>query len=84
MTSATHPVDIGIFVGFLVINLIVGLRYGRSVKTIRDYALGGKNFSTATLVATIVATWSSGSLLFIDIENTYNHGLYYLMALLKR
>lgn len=80
MAVATHPIDIIIFVGFLVINLIVGLRYGRSVKTIKDYALGGKNFSTATLVATIVATWSSGSLLFIDIENTYSHGLYYLIA----
>lgn len=61
MTSSVHPVDIGIFAVFLAITLVVGLSYGRSVKTIRDYALGGKNFSTVTLVATIVATYSSGS-----------------------
>ena len=60
--------------------LVIGLSYGWKVKTIRDYALGGKNFSTSTLVATIVATYSSGSGLFIDLENTYTSGLYYILA----
>ena len=63
MNSLVHSVDIGIFAAFLAINLIVGLFYGRKVETLRDYALGGQNFSTATLTATIVATWTSGSFL---------------------
>jgi solute:Na+ symporter, SSS family len=54
MTSLAHPIDVGILVVFLAINLVVGLRHGR-VTSMRDYALGGKNFSTATLTATIVA-----------------------------
>jgi Na+/proline symporter len=79
MISTAYSIDIGILVVFLVANLVVGLRYGRSVKTLRDYALGGKNFSTSVLVATIVATWMSGSALFINLDKTYKQGLYYVI-----
>jgi Na+/proline symporter len=47
MTSTAHPIDIGILVVLLGVNLAIGLGYGRSVKTLRDYAVGGKNFSPA-------------------------------------
>lgn len=73
-------IDIAIFIGFLVINLIVGLRYGRGVGTVKEYALGRRNFSTGALVSTIVATWVSGSGFFITLSNTYSDGLYYLIA----
>ena len=72
--------DITIFIGFLALNLIVGLRYSKGIKTIQDYALGGRNFSTGALVAAIVATWVSGSGFFITINKTYTDGLYYLLA----
>ena len=52
------------------------------VKTIQDYALGGKNFSTATLTATIVATWFGGGALFRALETTYSQGLYYILPTL--
>ncbi len=54
-------IDVAIVVGFLILNLSVGFYYGRGVTNIRDFALGGRNFNTSTLVATIVATWMSGS-----------------------
>lgn len=76
-----HPVDLFILGVFLVATLIVGLSYGRQVKTIQDYALGGKNFSTYTLVATVVATYASGSAFFVNIENTYISGLYFIIPL---
>ena len=69
-------IDTIIFLGFLAINLIVGLRYGKTVKNMKDYALGGRNFSTGALVATIVATWTSGSGFFITLSKTYSDGLY--------
>ena len=47
-------VDIAIVVGFLLLNLGVGLYYGQGVKTIGEYALGGRNFTTATLTATVI------------------------------
>jgi Na+/proline symporter len=75
----TSNIDIIIFIAFLVINLLVGLKSGKKVKTIQDYALGGRNFSTGALVATIVATWASGSGLFVTLSNTYSDGLYYLI-----
>ena len=73
--------DIAIFIGFLALNLIVGLRYGKGVKTIQDYALGGQNFTTSTLVMTIVAIWVSGSIFFTILSKTYSDGFYYTIAL---
>ncbi|MGC0372280.1 MAG: hypothetical protein DGJ47_000990 [Rickettsiaceae bacterium] len=72
-------IDITIVIAFLVVNLGVGLYYGRDVKTIEDYATGGRNFSTAALVSTIVATSVTGSLFAIGVSRTYSHGLYDLI-----
>ena len=64
----SFDIDIAIVVGFLALTLIVGLGHGQKVKTIKDYALGGRNFSTAALVATTVATWASGSGFFVTLS----------------
>jgi len=76
-----HTVDIVIFIGFFVVNLVVGLLYRGRKKTFKEYAIGNKNFSTAAITATIVATWASGSLFFSDLEQTYSQGLYYVIAI---
>lgn len=65
---------------FLGLTLMVGMNHGRTVKTIRDYALGGRNFSTGALVATIVATYASGSNFIATINKTYTEGFYYMFA----
>lgn len=78
----SHPIDIVILVGFLVANLVVGLRHSRSIKTFQDYALGGRNFSTAVLVATIVATWITGRYLTVRIANVYQNGFYAIVVYL--
>ena len=67
-------IDVAIVVIFLVVTLGVGLYHGRNVKDIRDYALGGRNFSTATLAATIIATWISGSWFMITMTKAYQDG----------
>ncbi|PCJ25371.1 MAG: hypothetical protein COA94_06420 [Rickettsiales bacterium] len=82
MFGINLDLDISIVVGFLVVTLIVGMGHGRHIKTIEDYALGGRNFSTAALVATIVATWASGSGFFITMSNTYSDGLYFIIAVM--
>jgi Na+/proline symporter len=71
--------DILIFVVFLAVNLIVGIKYRGKKQTFKEYAIGNKDFSTATLVATIVATWASGSFFFYYLEQTYSNGLYYII-----
>ena len=67
-----------IFIAFLAGNFIFGLWTSRGVTTLRSYAIGDKNFSTATLVATIVATWVSGSFFFGNISDSYSYGLSYM------
>ncbi|HJK86556.1 MAG TPA: ATP-binding protein [Candidatus Megaira endosymbiont of Nemacystus decipiens] len=73
-------VDNAIVFAFLILTLVVGLGHGQNVKTVKDYALGGRSFSTAALVATIVATYASGSGFFINLSKTYSDGFYYLFA----
>ncbi len=75
-------IDSIIFLSFLIINLVVGLYYGRGVKNIKDYAIGDSNFSTMTIAATLVATWMSGSVFFTYITESYNNGLYFIWVAL--
>lgn len=77
----SFDIDIAIVVCFLTLNLVVGLMHGKNVKTIKDYALGGRNFSTAVLVATIIATWASGSMFFTTLTKTYSGGIEYFISL---
>jgi Na+/proline symporter len=72
--------DTLIFVAFFVINLIVGIIYRGKKQNFKEYAIGNKNFSTAALVATIVATQASGSMFLNGLEQTYSNGLYYVLA----
>jgi Na+/proline symporter/signal transduction histidine kinase len=72
-------IDSAIFITFLLVNLTVGLFYSRGIKSIREYAIGDRNFSTATLAATIVATWMAGSNISITVSETYSNGLYYII-----
>ena len=62
----TFNIDTIIFVGFLIINIVLGLTSSRGIKTIREYAVGNRNFSTATIAATIVATWITGEVFFYN------------------
>ncbi|PCJ28038.1 MAG: hypothetical protein COA94_03610, partial [Rickettsiales bacterium] len=73
-------IDVIIVAVFLIATLVIGLGHGGDVKTIKDYALGGRKFSTGALVATVVASWVSGSGFAITISRTYYDGLYYLVA----
>ena len=75
-------IDIVIVVGFLIATLLVGLMRGGAVTNIQDFALGGRNFHTGALVSTIVATWISGSFLFVSIEKIYSEGITLVAAYL--
>lgn len=72
-------IDTIIFLAFLAVTLLVGFKYGRGIKTIDDYALGGRNFSTLALVSTILATWVSGGMFFVGVSKIYANGLNYFI-----
>lgn len=72
-------IDILIFASFLAINLIVGFADIKNIKNIREYAIGKRNFSTGTIVATLIATWIGTSTFLIDNSRIYTDGLFYLL-----
>ena len=74
--------DILLFIVFLSANLIIGLLAGRRVKTLREYSIGDKDFSTATVSSTIVATWIGGGFMFYGLQNIYTNGLLFMIPLL--
>ncbi|RYE05696.1 MAG: alkaline phosphatase [Rickettsiaceae bacterium] len=75
-------IDIAIFVSFLVVNLVVGLTYGRGVKNINDYAVGDRNFSTGTIAATLIATWIGGGFFAWNLSKAYSDGLPFITAVI--
>jgi len=74
-------IDIIIFGLFLIINLAIGLLSSRRVNSLRDYAIGRKDFSTATLTATIVVSWIGSWYVFETLERTYTDGLYFIIVI---
>ena len=80
MHKISHNIDIIIIMSFLAINLIAGFYSGRSIKNIKEYSIGNKNFSTATIAVTIIATWIGGSDFAISLSETYKNGLWYVLA----
>jgi len=75
----TH-LDIILFSLFLAANIILGLVVGRRVKNIRDFSVGNKDFSTATVTSTIVATWVGGGFMFYALKNIYTSGLQFIIV----
>ncbi|AWN81358.1 High-affinity proline transporter PutP [Candidatus Cardinium hertigii] len=66
-------------VTFLLLTLAVGLYYSRKVTTLREYAVGNKDFTTAALVATMLATAYGGGGLVRTVECIHYFGLYWIV-----
>src|SRR5690349_4243996 len=73
-------IDSVIFIGFLAANLALGLWFSKGTKSITEYAIGNRNFSTATIAATLIATWVSGESFFTWVSEVYSNGLYIVWA----
>jgi Na+/proline symporter len=71
-----------LFVLFLALNLIIGLRAGLKVESIQDFAIGGKVFSTGAVTSTIIATWTGGGFLFYALQNIYSNGLAFIIPMM--
>lgn len=73
-------IDAFLVFSYLILTLILGIYWSRNIKDISDYALGGKNFPTFVLAATIIATHASASGFFLDVTKSYEDGIYKLLA----
>ena len=74
-------IDIAIVIGFLILNLAVGLYSGKGIKSIKEYSIGNQKFSTASLTATIVATWVGGNFFAFLVSKSYSDGIYYIIPI---
>lgn len=76
----TLNIDSTIFIVFIALTIVIGLFSSYGIKTMREYAIGDKKFSTATIAATIVATWAGGNYFVMIISETYANGLYFIWS----
>ncbi|MDD9140047.1 MAG: HD domain-containing protein [Candidatus Cardinium sp.] len=72
-------IDLLIIGLFLLITLIIGLYYGRGIKTFQDYAVGNKKMSTMVITLSLIATTYGGSILSSRPEGYYRSGLHALI-----
>lgn len=75
----TLTLDIALFGVFLAVNLITGLKYCGKRQTFKEYAIGDKQFSTATLTYFLFRSdYITLSNSLID-HHDYLHPRYYLI-----
>ena len=76
-----HIIDISIVGIYLLLCLAIGLYKSTKIKTIKEYAIGNKDFSTIVIISTIFATYVSAGATIGATEAIYRNGLIYALAL---
>lgn len=74
--------DQAIVIGYLLVVLVVGLLVGRNTKTIDDFAVGKRNFSTFVLFVSVFASVIDGSATLGLAETVFSHGHIYFLSYL--
>jgi Na+/proline symporter len=75
-------IDLGIVLIFLLITLVIGLRAGRGIKDIREYAVANRQFGTVALTLTYLATNIAGASVFGTTALIVDDGVIITAALL--
>lgn len=76
----TFNIDTVIFFIFLLANLYFGLKFSVGVKTLKQYAIGDRDFNSYIVAGTIIATWICGEFFYTIVTETYKEGLYFLLS----
>lgn len=74
-------IDALIIVAYFIIVLYAGLRSGREIKNINQFAIGNRNFSATTLVVTLTATLIGGGTTFGLAEKPSKFGIFMLVTI---
>ena len=74
-----NVIDLVIFSSFLLVNLLIGISCSKNVTTIREYAIGNRDFNTSSIVATIVASNIGAGFFSWTLIETYRQGIYFLI-----
>lgn len=65
---------------YLLITLVMGLYVGRNVKSMKDYAIANKIYSSPILIVTLLATIMGGTSTIGIAENVYRDGIIMIVA----
>ncbi|MFQ3307100.1 MAG: Na+/proline symporter/signal transduction histidine kinase [Candidatus Midichloriaceae bacterium] len=76
-----HIIDVSIVGIYLLLCVIIGLYKSTKIANIKEYALGNRNFSTFTIIATIFATFISANATLGIIGHIYELGLVFAISL---
>ncbi len=77
-----HIIDLAVIIVYLGVCLLIGLHKVKSVKTIRDYALGTGYIPTSILLFTIFATHMGAGSTVGTVEGLYSNGLIFAIAIM--
>src|ERR1700742_1554478 len=75
-------IDYLIVYAFLIISAIIGIRAGRNVMDIREYAIGNKSFTTVALALTLLATNFAGASVMNSTRYIFSSGIITTASLL--
>jgi solute:Na+ symporter, SSS family len=75
-------IDIIIITSYLLITLLIGLYAGKSMKGFTDFAVGGRNYGSWIILATLSASFMGGGYTFGISEKVFRYGIPYIICLL--
>ncbi|MDD9140086.1 MAG: sodium:solute symporter family protein, partial [Candidatus Cardinium sp.] len=58
----------------LIGTLVIGIYYGRGIKTFQEYAVGNRKMSTSVIAISLIATIYGGSHLGVGLDQNYRQG----------
>ena len=73
-------IDLGIIIAYLVLTVVVGIYYGRGVKTFKDFAVGNQRFLFPVLTMTIFASEVDGFSTIGTVDQIYKVGILFFLA----
>jgi Na+/proline symporter len=76
-------IDYLIVYAFLAITLFIGIRAGKGIKNIREYAIANKIYGTGILVLTFFATNIGGASTLDTASDVFSDGIIMTVALLE-
>ena len=76
-----HTIDVVIVLAYLAFCLVIGIRRFDKVKTLRDYTLGVKPFTTTVLIATTFATAINAHKTIGSVGKVHSMGLAFIISM---
>ncbi len=77
-----NVIDILVVIGVLLLTLVIGIKAGRGIKDINNFAVGNRSYGTWALFCTLSASYIGGGYTFGISEKTFQFGIVYILCLI--